>query len=57
MRHQYAYRVRNIADGAWSNAYRAPADAEPVWQHRMRISRTAGERAFAKDMVAEDEDG
>lgn len=36
-------------------AHLAPADAEPVWQQRIRISLTAGDNAFAKDdMVAED---
>ncbi len=33
-----------------------PADAAPVWQHRIRISLTAGERALVNDdMVMNDE--
>lgn len=33
-----------------------PADAAPVWQHRMRISLTAGDKALANDdMVVNDE--
>jgi hypothetical protein len=28
-----------------------PAEANPVWEHRIRISLTAGERAFVKIMA------
>ena len=37
--------------------HRVPADAAPVWQHRIRISLTAGDNAFANDdMVEEGQD-
>ena len=41
------------------HAHRAPADAAPVWQQRMRISLTAGDRALANDdmVVSNDEAG
>ena len=33
-----------------------PAEAAPVWQHRMRISLTAGDKALANDdMVVNEE--
>lgn len=36
----------------WVNeTYLVPSEAFPDWQQRIRISRTAGESAFANDMV------
>lgn len=36
----------------YGESYLVPADAGAVWQHKMRISRTAGERALARvDML------
>ena len=36
--------------------HRVPADAGPVWQHRIRISLTAGDSALAKDMLVDEKD-
>lgn len=35
------------------STYRVPADAWAVWQHRTRISRSAGESAFANEDMTE----
>lgn len=37
-----------------SVAHRVPAEAGPVWQHSILISRIAGERAFANDILKVD---
>lgn len=35
-------------------ADRVPADAALLWQHNMRISLIAGDKAFANDMMCEE---
>lgn len=37
-------------NSGWKRANRVPAELGEDWQHRIRISRIAGERAFANDM-------
>lgn len=37
--------------------WRVPAEAGPVCEHKIRISRRAGEKAFANDMLEDEGDG
>jgi hypothetical protein len=41
----------NFGDDPRKWIHRVPADAAPVCEHRMRISRSAGEKALENDMV------
>lgn len=50
---ELAVVVVRVAERKPLSTYRVPADACADWQHRIRISRSAGESAFANEDMAE----